>query len=80
MLLLLQSQATRPVRNFTIGFENEEYDESASAEAVAKHLGTEHTTCKLSEIDVLELISGLPKCTTSLLQTPLNCQQRLSRK
>ena len=61
IVALLQSQVTRPVRTFTIGFKNEEYDESASAEAVAKHLGTEHTTCKLSEIDVLELISELPK-------------------
>ncbi len=32
----------RPVRTFTIGFENREYDESAYAESLARHYATEH--------------------------------------
>ena len=33
-----------PVRTFTVSFEEEAFDEAASAAAVAAHLGTEHTT------------------------------------
>ncbi len=33
---------SKPVRTFTIGFEDRRYDETRFAAAVAKHLGTEH--------------------------------------
>ena len=36
------------------------YDESAYAEAVARHLGCDHTTLRISEKDMLELVSDLP--------------------
>ena len=32
----------RPVRTFTVGFEESGFDESPHARAVARHLGTEH--------------------------------------
>ncbi|MEL0099439.1 MAG: asparagine synthase (glutamine-hydrolyzing), partial [Opitutae bacterium] len=57
---LMQRVTSRPVKTFTIGFDETTYDESASAEAVASYLGTTHTTVKLSDSDVLDLIPKLP--------------------
>jgi asparagine synthase (glutamine-hydrolysing) len=56
---LMQRAAGSPVKTFTIGFDEPAYDESISAEAVASYLGTEHTTVRLSDMDVLELIPKL---------------------
>ena len=43
-----------PLRTLTIGFDVAEFDESTLAEGVAKSLGTEHTTVRLSGEGVLE--------------------------
>ncbi len=54
---LLQRHADRPLKTFTIGFAQKEYDESQQAREVARHLGTEHTelTCTLQDaFEVLE--------------------------
>ena len=37
---LMQAQSTQPVKTFTIGFHDGEYDEARHAKAVAHHLGT----------------------------------------
>lgn len=58
---LMQEAAERPVRTFSIGFDDAGYDESVHAERVASHLGTEHTTYKLTEQDALEIIPRLPR-------------------
>lgn len=60
VVALMQLESRQSVRTFTIGFDNPDYDESSAAEAVARHLGTAHTTCVLSEADVLELIPRMP--------------------
>lgn len=39
---LMQAQSMQPIKTFTIGFEEEAYDEAVYARAVAKHLGTDH--------------------------------------
>lgn len=57
---LMQAQSTRPVRTFTIGFDEKAYDEATHARAVAAHLGTEHTELSLSANDALALIPQLP--------------------
>ncbi|KAF1695311.1 asparagine synthase (glutamine-hydrolyzing) [Pseudoxanthomonas koreensis] len=57
---LMQARSARPVRTFTIGFEEGAYDEAAHARAVAAHLGTEHTELRLSADDALGLIPALP--------------------
>ncbi len=50
-----------PLKTFSIGFAEKEYDESPYARAVAAHLGTDHTEQIISEGDLLELVSDLPK-------------------
>lgn len=57
---LMQAQSTRPVRTFTIGFEEKAYDEATHARAVAAHLGAAHTELRLSAKDALGLIPQLP--------------------
>ena len=57
---LMQANSSRPVRTFTIGFDEQTYDESTHARAVAAHLGTEHTELRLSANDALDLIPRLP--------------------
>lgn len=60
VVALMQAHASGPVKTFTIGFEEGEYDESKFAEQVAAHLGTNHTTVMLSPNDALERVSSLP--------------------
>ena len=57
----MQRESTRPVKTFTIGFEEAQYDESRYAEDVARHLGTDHTTLKLTWDQALKLIPRLPE-------------------
>jgi asparagine synthase (glutamine-hydrolysing) len=57
---LMQANSSRPVRTFTIGFEEGEYDEATHARAVAAHLGTEHTELRLSGDDALALVPQMP--------------------
>ena len=57
---LIQDQVAKPVKTFTIGFNQPEFDESPHAEAIAKHLGTDHHTLICSERDFQEIIPQLP--------------------
>jgi asparagine synthase (glutamine-hydrolysing) len=45
-----------PVKTFTIGFDEKNYDESAHAAAVARHLGTEHHHERMKVDDLLQLM------------------------
>lgn len=55
----MQARSNRPIKTFTIGFEEPEYDESPHAEAVARHLRTDHQTMKLSAADAWGVIPSL---------------------
>jgi len=57
---LMRERARGPVRTFTIGFDQPEYDEAPSAAAVAAHLGTEHTALHVSGADALAVVPRLP--------------------
>lgn len=61
VVALMQVQSPRPVRTFTIGFDESGYDEAQHAKAVAAHLGTEHTALYLSAQDALDVIPRLPQ-------------------
>jgi asparagine synthase (glutamine-hydrolysing) len=40
---LMQAQSSRPIKTFTIGFHEKDYNEAVHARRIAEHLGTEHT-------------------------------------
>ncbi|UCE31577.1 MAG: asparagine synthase (glutamine-hydrolyzing), partial [Burkholderiales bacterium] len=60
VVALMQRVSSRPVRTFTIGFHEEEYDEAQHAKAVAQHLGTDHTELYVTPEDALAVIPQLP--------------------
>ena len=61
VVALMQAQSSRPVRTFTIGFDEAAYDEAGHAKAVADHLGTDHTEMVVTPDDALALIPRLPE-------------------
>ena len=61
VVALMQAQSARPVRTFSVGFRNDEYDEAKSAAAVAHHLGTEHTELYVSADEARTVIPELPE-------------------
>ena len=60
IVALMQAQSMRPVKTFTIGFEDVRYDEAVHARAVAQYLGTDHTELYVSPQDALDVIPRLP--------------------
>ncbi|MCH9740020.1 MAG: asparagine synthase (glutamine-hydrolyzing), partial [Epsilonproteobacteria bacterium] len=57
---LLQKNSKTPLKTFTIGFEEKNYNEATFAKEIAEHLGTEHTEYYCSKNDMLEVIKDLP--------------------
>ena len=60
IVALMQAQSRRPVKTFTIGFRETDYDEAGFARAVAKHLGTEHTELYVTPEETLSVVPRLP--------------------
>ncbi|MGE4158975.1 MAG: asparagine synthase (glutamine-hydrolyzing) [Planctomycetota bacterium] len=56
---IAQKQLGGSLRTFSIGFRNRDFDESIHAEAVARALGTHHTTRMMDESDMLDLVPTL---------------------
>ncbi|MEZ5476105.1 MAG: asparagine synthase C-terminal domain-containing protein [Thiolinea sp.] len=80
IVALLQASSPRPVKTFTVGFEQAGYNEAEHARRIADYLGTEHTTFQVSANDALAVIPRLPQlydepfADTSQIPTFLLCQ------
>lgn len=57
---LMQAQSKAKVKTYTVGFEEQEFDESPFAKAVAAHLGTDHHELRLSADDARAVIPHIP--------------------
>ncbi|MBB1603853.1 asparagine synthase (glutamine-hydrolyzing) [Variovorax sp. UMC13] len=60
VVALMQSQSNRPTKTFSVGFHDAAYNEAEHAQAVAKHLGTEHTEMYVTPEQALAVIPRLP--------------------
>jgi len=60
VVALMQAQSSRPVRTFTIGFHEAEFNEAEHGKAVAAHLGTDHTELYLTPAETLAVVPRLP--------------------
>ncbi len=61
IVALMQAQSSRPVRTFTIGFDDPRFNEAGFAKDVAVHLGTDHTELMVRGDDALEFVERLPE-------------------
>jgi asparagine synthase (glutamine-hydrolysing) len=59
LVALAKRHVTQDLRTYTIAFDDPRHDESRYAAAVARHLGTEHTTIDLSNRDALGAVPTL---------------------
>jgi asparagine synthase (glutamine-hydrolysing) len=57
---LMQSQSSKKIKTFSIGFNEKGYDEARYAKEVANHLNTEHTELYISSSEALDVIPQLP--------------------
>lgn len=58
--VLMQQQSPRPIKTFTIGFAEDEFDESRYATDLAHRIGSEHTNFILHEDECLNVARDFP--------------------
>ena len=61
MTAIAQQHSSEPVKTFSIGFNEERYNEAKFAKEVANHLGTNHTELYIDEQEMFKLVESIPK-------------------
>jgi asparagine synthase (glutamine-hydrolysing) len=61
IVAMMQQMSERPVKTFSIGFWEEQYNEAEYAAAVAKHLKTEHHEIYVTPDQALDVVEHLPQ-------------------
>ena len=61
VVALMQAVSDKPVQTFSIGFDEEAYNEAEHAKLVAEHLGTAHTELYVTPADALAVVPQLPE-------------------
>jgi asparagine synthase (glutamine-hydrolysing) len=61
VVAMMAAASPSPVKTFTIGFEDRDYDESAYARLVARHFGTEHHELVVQPENVADLLPRLAR-------------------
>lgn len=80
LIAAISQKYSRTIQTFTIGFQNQSYDEAPYAERVAEYLKTSHHTLYIREEDVLSRILNLhniidePFGDTSIIPTSFLCE------
>jgi asparagine synthase (glutamine-hydrolysing) len=60
IVALMQAQRSKPIKTFTIGFNESAYNEADHAKAVAAYLGTDHTELYVTADEAMAVIPKLP--------------------
>lgn len=60
VVAFMQKNSLRPVKTFTIGFSESDYNEAVHAKQIASHLKTDHTELYLSSQEAMDVIPLLP--------------------
>lgn len=60
VVALMQEASERPVKTFTVGFEDPALNEAEYAKAIAHHLGTDHTEIYVTSKEALDVVPSLP--------------------
>lgn len=58
---LLQKESTKPLKTFTIGFYEKDYNEAEYARRIANYLSTDHTELYCTPKEAYEIIPNLPE-------------------
>lgn len=61
IVALMQRLSSKPVKTFSIGFSDNQFDESHHARSVAQYLGTDHTELTVEPDDLLKVVSSVPR-------------------
>jgi asparagine synthase (glutamine-hydrolysing) len=84
VVALMQARSRVPVRTFTVGFHQWDYNEAREAARVAKHLGTDHTELYVSPQEAQEVIPEIPTLYdepfSDSSQIPTHLIARLARR
>ena len=58
---IAQDISREPVKTYSIGFNEERYNEAKYAKEVARHLGTKHTELYIDEKAMFDMVDSIPK-------------------